>query len=56
MEKFYFKRYDVFIGEASDVLKLGREIERLWVKFPNAVEYHLKEGHIVKWLASIGQS
>jgi hypothetical protein len=56
MEKFYFKSYDVTIGEASNLYELERELRRLSKEFPRAVEYHLREGHIVQWLTSAGET
>ena len=31
-------------------------MRRLSKEFPKAVEYHLREGHIVLWLNSIGET
>ena len=56
MTKFYFKSYDVTIGEAANVYELEREMGRLSEGFPKTVEYHLREGHIVQWLACIGET
>jgi hypothetical protein len=50
---FYFKCYDRTIGVARDVKELNRELRRLAVKDKDAVEYHLREGHLVNWLHSI---
>jgi len=55
MAKFYFKSYNMIIGEASNVSELAREIRRLSIQFPMAVEYHLQRGHVVQWLTSIGE-
>jgi len=55
MTKFYFKSYDMIIGEASDLYELEREMRRLSKEFPKAVEYHLREGHIVQWLTCMGE-
>jgi hypothetical protein len=49
-EPFYFKSYDKIIGRATNIHQLWMEIERLTTEDPNALEYHLKEGHIVQWL------
>jgi hypothetical protein len=50
---FCFKCYDRTIGVACDVKELNRELRRLAVQDRDAVEYHLREGHIVRWLYSI---
>lgn len=47
---FYFKSYDRIIGTARNIHDLWLQIERLAVENPAALEYHLKEGHIVRWL------
>lgn len=52
---FYFKSYDKVIGIAHDVEELRKELERLSKEDPAAIEYHLKEGHIVSWLEYIGE-
>ena len=36
LAKFYFKSYDMIIGEASNVRELGREMRRLSEQFPKA--------------------
>jgi len=56
LAKFYFKSYDVTIGEASNVHELEREMRRLSEGYPKAIEYHLRQGHIVQWLACIGEN
>jgi len=56
MEPFYFKSYDRVIGVAHDVKELENEVERLSKEDPAALEYHLKEGHIVSWLNYIGEN
>nr|WP_011225144.1 hypothetical protein [Sulfolobus islandicus]CAG38179.1 hypothetical protein [Sulfolobus islandicus] len=55
MEPFYFKSYDRVIGIAHDVKELEKEMERLSKEDPAALEYHLREGHIVSWLNYIGE-
>ncbi len=55
MEPFYFKSYDKVIGTAHDVKELESEMERLSKEDPEALRYHLKEGHIVSWLNYIGE-
>ncbi|MUM65215.1 hypothetical protein D1867_08200 [Acidianus infernus] len=55
MEPFYFKSYDKVIGIAHNVEELEKEMERLTKDDPAALEYHLKEGHIVAWLNYIGE-
>ena len=47
---FYFKSYDIIIGAARNIHDLWLQIEKLAVENPAALEYHLKEGHIVRWL------
>jgi hypothetical protein len=54
-EPFYFKRYDMVIGKAENTEELRKEMERLRTEDPFAVLYHIKEGHISNWLASIGK-
>jgi len=46
----------VTIGEASNVHELEREMRRLSEGYPKAIEYHLREGHMVQWLASMGET
>jgi hypothetical protein len=55
MEPFYFKSYNRVIGIAHDVSELEKEMERLTKEDPAALEYHLREGHIVLWLNYIGE-
>jgi hypothetical protein len=54
-EPFYFKRYDTVIGKAENIAELRKELERLRIEDPLAVLYHIKEGHISIWLASMGK-
>ena len=54
-EPFYFKSFDRIIGIARNVEELRSEIERLINADPRALEYHLREGHIVQWLVYIGE-
>ena len=54
-EPFYFKSFDKVIGVAHNLDELRREFERLINDDPKALEYHLKEGHIVQWLEYIGE-
>jgi len=56
MEPFLFKKYDEVIGEAHDLDSLKRELRRLKTENPQAVEYHLREGHIANWLSYIGET
>lgn len=55
-EPFLFKSYEKIIGIAHDVNELKTEMERLSKVDPEAVNYHLKEKHIVNWLNYIGES
>ncbi len=55
MEPFYFKSYEKTIGIAHNVEELREEIVRIYKADPAAVEYHLKEGHIVAWLNYVGE-
>ncbi|ARM76137.1 hypothetical protein [Acidianus manzaensis] len=55
MEPFYFKSYDKVIGTAHNIKELESEVERLSKEDPEALQYHLKEGHIVSWLNYIGE-
>lgn len=52
---FYFKSYGSVIGAARDIVELERELERLIRENPGAVEYHLREGHIVQWLNCLNE-
>jgi hypothetical protein len=52
---FYFKSYGAVIGIARDLTDLERELVRLAQENPRAVEYHLKEGHIMQWLADLNE-
>ncbi|AFZ70871.1 hypothetical protein Calag_1149 [Caldisphaera lagunensis DSM 15908] len=54
-EPFLFKSYERIIGIAHDVNELKSEMERLSKVDPGAVNYHLKEKHIVNWLNYIGE-
>ncbi|WP_054857807.1 hypothetical protein [Vulcanisaeta sp. JCM 16159] len=54
-EPFYFKSFDRVIGIARNVEELKSELERLINVDPKALEYHLREGHIVQWLVYIGE-
>ncbi|BDC18253.1 hypothetical protein [Acidianus sp. HS-5] len=56
MEPFYFKSYNKVIGVAHDVKELEKEVERLSKEDPAALQYHLKEGHIVSWLNYLGEN
>ncbi len=55
MEAFYFRSYNRIIGRARDVRELRREMSRLSWENPDAVAYHLRQGHIASWLESIGE-
>ena len=55
MEPFYFKSYNRIIGIAHNAKELEKEMERLMKEDPAALEYHLREGHIVSWLNYIGE-
>ncbi len=55
-EPFLFKSYERIIGIAHDVNELKNELERLSKVDPDAVNYHLKEKHIVNWLNYIGET
>jgi hypothetical protein len=50
LEPFYFKSYDQIIGIARNVNDFHIEFARLAEESPEALAYHLKEGHIVNWL------
>mgnify|MGYP001626421121 FL=1 len=54
-EPFYFKSFDRVIGVAHNLNELRSEFERLLNVDPKALEYHLREGHIVRWLEYIGE-
>lgn len=55
-EVFYFKSYGKVIGSAGSVKELIEEMRRLEYVDPAALRYHLAEGHIVRWLKSLGES
>jgi hypothetical protein len=55
LEPFYFMSYDKRIGIARSVNELIAEMTRLAKDDPGALEYHLREGHIVEWLYYIGE-
>ncbi len=55
-EPFYFKSFDKIIGVAHDVNELRSEFERLLSVDSKALEYHLREGHIVQWLEYMGET
>lgn len=52
---FYFKSFDSVVGVAQNAEDLRREIARLADENPGALEYHLKERHIVLWLESLNE-
>ncbi len=54
MEPFYFRRYDQVIGRAETLKEMKSELERLNREDPEAVKYHIREGHISIWLKSVG--
>jgi hypothetical protein len=49
-EPFYFKSYEQTIGVSRDVNELQTEFSRLARENPAALEYHIKERHIIQWL------
>ncbi|ABW01969.1 hypothetical protein [Caldivirga maquilingensis] len=54
-EPFYFKSFDKVIGVAHNASELANEFKRLLGSNEEALEYHLREGHIVQWLRYIGE-
>ncbi len=54
-EPFYFKSFNRVIGIAHDLEELRSEFNRLLGIDQRALEYHLREGHIVQWLTYIGE-
>jgi hypothetical protein len=52
---FYFRCYNRIIGVARNPTELDREMRRLAHEDPDALKYHLTEGHIVRWLYSINE-
>ena len=48
MQPFYIKAYDKIIGAVVNVSELRKEIARLVQENPEALQYHLKDGHIVR--------
>ena len=55
VEPFYFKSYGRTIGVARNVGDLREELGRLAEENPDAVAYHLRQGHIVRWLEYANQ-
>ncbi len=56
VQPFYFKSYDRTIGIARDTNELHRELTRLAQVDPRALEYHIKQGHITRWLADANEN
>ena len=54
-EPFYFKSYGMVIGAARNLNDLQDEFERLAQVNPDALIYHLKQGHISGWLNYINE-
>lgn len=52
---FYFKSFDSVVGVAKGPEDLRREIARLADENPGALEYHLRERHIVLWLETLNE-
>ena len=50
VKPFYFKSYNRIIGVARNLDEFQKEFARLSLENPGALQYHLKQGHIVKWL------
>ena len=50
VQPFYIKAYDQIIGAVVNVSELRKEIARLVQENPEALQYHLKDGHIVRLL------
>lgn len=56
MSTFYFMRYDQVIGSADDPKGMLQELKRLETTDPEALLYHIHEGHIKSWLSAEGYS
>lgn len=54
-EPFFFMKYGEVIGKASNIEELQSEIRRLSVENPEAVNYHIREGHIAQWVNYVGR-
>ena len=50
LQPFYFTSYERVVGVARDVRELDREMKRLAREDRPCLEYHLVNGHIVRWL------
>lgn len=55
LQPFYFRSYDRIIGVARNVNDLQGELARLAKDNPGALEYHIKEGHIARWLDYVNE-
>lgn len=55
-EPFYFMRYSEIIGKAENVKELRSEVSRLSKQNPESIEYHIREGHLNRWLSDIGKT
>ncbi len=54
MEPFFFKSYDKIIGIACDTKTMKSEMIELYKINPEAINYHLSQGHLVMWLEYLG--
>ena len=55
MGEFWFRSYNKIIGKANNAIDLEREFCRLMWVDPDALNYHLRQGHISTWLESVGE-
>jgi len=53
---FLFKSYDKIIGQAANLKELVLEMRRLEFQNPASLKYHLTQGHITRWLRSMGEA
>jgi hypothetical protein len=54
-EPFYFKSYEQTIGVSHDLNELRAEFSRIARENPAALEYHIREKHIIHWLDSTNE-
>ncbi len=54
MEPFYFKSFERVIGIACDLPGLYYTMKCLSMYDKQAIEYHIKQGHIANWLDYTG--
>ena len=50
IQPFYFKSFEQTIGVSRNLEELMAEFSRLSKENPDALEYHVRQRHIVQWL------